>query len=299
MTSHDLSENEGVSKSFQAFTDQFELALTWVDSLGLRFQKSRFGNYRRIVSEAARILDDPDESKSRLGFAALESGHELILIHQNLAANSDNDFRDRLQKFLNGAILECDESEASGHARDIGFELVLGAHMAKNDIEASFPPGFDISLTSPAANIECKRLHHSEQAVQKAVSIASKQLARRVHPPGPRCPGVVALSIGKLFHHGDTYMVSDDGGRANATMGRICSEFADNNRRHWQDKPRNHVQAVLCYMSGIAHAPADNKWYWSYFMLFDLIGKHMTQTMQQSLDSLESKLRVGVGETIL
>jgi len=297
-----LQENDeagGVSTSFQAFSDQFELALAWVDSLGLRFEKSRFGNYRRIVRDAAKILDDPDESKSRLGFAALESGYELILIHENLTAYCDDDFKERLQKFLNGAILEKDESEASGHARDIGLELVLGAHMAKSDIEPSFPPGYDISLSSPAANIECKRLHHSEQAVEKAVSIASKQLKRRHSPPGPRSPGIIALSIGKLYHHGEKYLVSKSGEKANATMGRICIEFADANRRHWNDRPKRHVQAVLCYMSGIAHAPDNNQWYWSYFMLFDLIGNYMTPTMQQSLDSLESKLRVGIGETLL
>jgi hypothetical protein len=192
----------------------------------------------------------------RQGFAAVESGLELISIHQHLRENASAEFRRRLRDYVKGTILEMDEKPSTGsnHARNIGFELFLGARMAEARFNPVFPEDGDLHLPSFPMNFECKRLQ-SEKMVATEVADAADQLHRRAKGADPTPVGIIALNVGKLIHGGARVLQAASTEELDLLMHNQIKEFRLKHYPKWSKSKYTNVHGAFVFFSGPVVTP--------------------------------------------
>ena len=182
--------------------EQLDDASVWLRSLGFDLDRTRFGEYaealRRGAGKAPSAMP-PDEAA--LAIEALVPCLEIVQVHQHLAPGVDVvRITERLGRALAGAALEADESfdDGANDARNMGFELVVGASLAESGAHIILPDDGDLTaeFDGATAAIECKRVR-SFRGVRKRVKRAGEQLANRSGLPADALR-LVALDVSLL-----------------------------------------------------------------------------------------------------
>ena len=286
------------SLSFRTFASEFMAAMAWVEGLGITINRARFGKYLQTVEAA---LTEPPaqhsgEEENLQGFAAIESGCELITLHQYLADHGSDQFKHRLGIYVEGAVLECEEvpASSSNKARNIGFELLLAATMARAGLDPQFPTQSDLTTQRPALRLECKRLQ-SPQKAEKNIRDAASKLQKRSSEGIQRVPGIIALAIGKIVHGGRLRLRAHSVQQGMATIDGVCLAFLREHEHVWEGWSKKHIQAVIAFYSGIIEVPSSNQWYWAYDVAIIPVSHAQTARLQSAINEAVEKLRVHTG----
>lgn len=156
----------------------------WLRSLGFDPDRTRFGAYaevfRRSAVQAPAVM--PHE-QGKLAIEAIVPYLELLDVKRHLAPIVDgNSLKARLERMLEGPALEEDESADDGtsDARNLGFELVVGAALAEGGARVVLPDDGDLTakFNGATAAIECKRVQ-SITGIRRCVKRGGEQLAVR------------------------------------------------------------------------------------------------------------------------
>ena len=195
---------------------ELEAAIRWLETCtGRSASSTRFSAYLRVLREwkAGQLKLSGDELLSVLN--ATSHAYELIEIHQTLAKTELVGLAKKLRKYMTGPELEKDElsSSSSNLARNIGFELLLLARFCNCGLKVSLSSGADIVISREGIDvaIECKR-PQTERKIEDSIKDAHRQLRlrRKGRKPGVVFIGMVALSVGKLWHGADKFVLTSD-----------------------------------------------------------------------------------------
>ena len=160
----------------------------WLRSIGLDPEPTRFGVYsralRRWIGKAPGEL--PHEA-AVLAIEAIVPCLEIVQVHQHLAPLVDAArLKPRLERLLAGPPLEADENfdDGTNDARNMGFELVVGAVLAESGATVVLPDDGDLTveIDGATAGLECKRVR-SVRGLRQRVKRAGEQLAGRAGLP--------------------------------------------------------------------------------------------------------------------
>lgn len=184
----------------------------WLVSLGYKIAPTRLGSYFRYLEriEKERQAGTLEtllctEGTQKL-IAAVSESLELRRIYRALSPLAiDPELQRRLADFIKGPILYADErpTSASNHARDIAFELSLGAALLQAGLPVEFHPEGDLRfvLKGREVFVECKRpqeLHQVRGRIKGAFRQLTVNYAKSSKPADAR--GLVALSITKALN---------------------------------------------------------------------------------------------------
>jgi hypothetical protein len=225
--------------------ENLDAVARWLESVGFAISPTRVGVYRRHL---ALLANAPDAGS--IGHAIAKEGvsaivdslfesNELCLIHRALEPIADPEVKARLASFIKGPIAYRDEkaSASSNRARNIGFELRLGAHLLNAGLPVEFHPEGDLRF--PYRNyeffVECKRPQVGHQ-VNSRVKDALKQLSERyrgaVNPESAR--GIVAVSITKVVNpFGESHRTPTQDTLAES-LSTAAQRFLEEHRPKWQ-----------------------------------------------------------------
>lgn len=220
-------------------------AIAWLESLGFSVAPTRIGDYRRHLNRVSDALETGtleallvDMGTSNLINTLFEST-ELRLIHQLLEPIATPDLVARLKSFIKGPAAYRDEKSgsSSNRARNVGFELSLGAQLLNSGIPVEFHPDGDLRFHFEGHEffIECKRPQVDHQ-VNSRVKGALSQLATRYSaakdPAAAR--GLVAISATKIINPFGNYYRTASRETLDAGLSRAVQEFIETHERKWQ-----------------------------------------------------------------
>lgn len=198
---------------YLATAETLQEASEWLASIGVRIESSRLEQYRGDLLALAEATDAESLNRTwaELGSARLSNSvfeaAEWLSIYDALAPRSNPELLDRLRLFVKGPPDYQREraSSSSTRARDIAFELSLGARLVANGFAVHFGADADLSLDFLGYTlfVECKR-PQTEGKVRSHISKALRQLARRKTSAAEPAfsVGIVALSATKLLNPG-------------------------------------------------------------------------------------------------
>jgi hypothetical protein len=218
--------------------------LDFCRSLDLRaeVEASRFLRHReRVAILAERLMKDGNEgameayNSDRLSsIVALTEIAELGNIGSFLRACDPAGLQSKLRAILGGPDLPSDEDENSNYARNILFELNLGAKLWEGGVSPKLGdrPDLTCELQGKKLLVECKRAL-TKRGAQQRLRKAWKDLSALVGHERPGTRGIVALSLSKLINPGDAIFYFADEASARSGLGEILSEKADLLRESW------------------------------------------------------------------
>ena len=143
--------------------------------------------------------------------------------------------RPKLRDVLAGPVLPRDEDENTNHARNILFELNLGAKLFEGGAAPMLGERPDLSCMRQDKKLllECKRVL-TKRGAQKRLKKARRDLTDLLKAERVGARGVIALSLTKLVNPGDAIFSFSDESAAREGLGAVLSEKADSLRRSWE-----------------------------------------------------------------
>jgi|GEM_PF-2917726 len=182
----------------------------WLNELGLRVTGSRINAYRKACWGFAAPKGNNTEGMSREDFVKrVHLAYEiqsLVRVQQAFGVHSPPGLKARLADMLKGPLYVSDEkaTNSSNKARNIGFELQLGAVFAEAGLDVRFAQDADITADFAGVRVivECKR-PQSFDAVGTRLHEGLKQLAGRYSSTTTQTTverGIVALSLGRALN---------------------------------------------------------------------------------------------------
>src|SRR5712692_7223744 len=91
--------DQQASDSFRQFVDDLTASIKWLESLGLKVSRGRFGDYERLYDA---MPDAPNEDWFPLALAGIEACQELSLIRRNLGRVDPIELRRHLDSYVTG-----------------------------------------------------------------------------------------------------------------------------------------------------------------------------------------------------
>jgi hypothetical protein len=238
---------------------EFDAALQWLTSLSIRVDSTRLAHYRGGLEALSRAIDRGDPTgvlkqsvPSDWGNTALEA-IELIPIYRAFGKRTDPEIASRLRQIVSGPLAYPDESEStsSDRARNIAFELHLGALLALSNFDVSFTDEGDLytNYRGRRVFIECKR-PWSERKIEKRVKEAYKQIRCRYKgacvPPNSR--GLIGISITKLANPDGKRLYAASYNEAVDKVRSEVDDFIARRRELWRSRSdRRSVGAIIQY----------------------------------------------------
>jgi len=170
--------------SFEKIKEHYEYALSWLDSIQIENSKTRMGRYRNNLEKLIDIVTKKDVNKligSSLEYVnTLYEVNDIIYIHKALESEygDDDKIRHLLREFCKGPDSYTNENNSSSNrARNLGFELLISAILAKANIELMINIEADVAATfeEQLFIFECKR-PQAIRNLQKNIRKAIKQI---------------------------------------------------------------------------------------------------------------------------
>lgn len=207
----DASRLNYSTTTYRELAEDLDVAAKWLESIGLSISPTRLGDYRRRLTSIVNALDAGElvalfnEEGIKDTIDALYEASEWRLIHQMLADTEDPGLHERLAAFVKGPIAYRDEKTgaSSNRARNIGFELSLGAFLKKAGFPIEFHPDGDLRFHYHSHDwyVECKRPQSSGQVKRRVKEALEQLVIRYAEAPDPdSARGLVAVSSTKIIN---------------------------------------------------------------------------------------------------
>ena len=194
-------------RSYEEVLAKFEQALSWTQSLGISFPRSRITQYRKHMQDLIRARADSNID------ALLEQGMFRSLVNSSHEVTQINAIYDGLQRYpvtpelvrrirkaIRGPEFVEHEStaDASHEGRDFAFELSIASLFSRAGYDWDPSSTTDVFVTDAPIrfHIECKR-PTKNKAVRSAVNKGLKQLNTSLNNPGAidTSYGLLAIAI--------------------------------------------------------------------------------------------------------
>ncbi|MBI3223359.1 MAG: hypothetical protein HYZ46_09955 [Nitrosomonadales bacterium] len=246
-----------LSTSYELFAADLERALAWMQSLGIVYERTRIGEYKRAIDTLINIYETDDEKRiqnefSRIVTAAFEA-NDLIAIHKGLACSFDAELRSHIGRYVKGPSNYTQEITAtsSNAARNIGFELLVMTKLVSAGIDINFEIKTDVAAHFDNRSIifECKR-PQSLGKLGENVKDAFRQLETKYrNPVHVRHRGIVAIDISKLINPNFLLYEAQDENSLDAGLSKLVDNFIIEHNHLWQTGRNKKTIAVLLRLS--------------------------------------------------
>jgi hypothetical protein len=170
---------------------------------------------------------------------SLVEGLEFTNIFQGLRDYDPTILKLLLQKVLRGPIQPAHENNTSNEARNIAFELMLGAGLRRAQAEVTLGTQADLIINHAGSSIyiECKR-PRSEDGIGQNLKRARRQL--RQHFASNRYPksaaGLIAISISKAINSGSNWFLVDEEAQIGLGLSRDVGRVHQSHRREYDSE---------------------------------------------------------------
>lgn len=174
---------------------EFEAALTWLASLGIKNDASRLMQaFKKIIKSQKNTLT-PDDIWASL---ELYEVHELYKTFSSLPELHENIIKN-LKKIIKGQVFLKDEViyGTANNGRDYMFELSMIEFFIKNGVHISFDSKADFNITTPVGDVffECKR-----PALGSTLLTNTLRAFNQINTRGtPSDSGVACISLSRII----------------------------------------------------------------------------------------------------
>jgi hypothetical protein len=208
----ELRAADSESWTFEKEATELRAALDWLRSINVELSGSRLLDYLAHLEGMAAAgspeaeLDYNRRHSPRAIANSILEGLVVIEVHRAFRGGPrTNELHSKLAKFARGPIEYTSEEGGETSARDLGFELDVGASLKKAGLEVAFEASGDLAFGFQTARffVECKR-PQTPKKVWKHLQIAQDQLAKRYRTakPSERVRGLIAVSASKVINPG-------------------------------------------------------------------------------------------------
>jgi hypothetical protein len=222
--------------------NRFHAACEWMRSKGIAVDRTRAGEYERILIEIAAYyergaIDDLITLRgSRVLFNAMAQASEFVDIHSGVSRLPSPHVEEKLRDFVGGAVMLEDETLKLNHPRNVGFELLIAAASATCGLTIDLAPPADLSwiVNSTRLFVECKR-PFAKRKIANRIREGLRQLTRRYEasPDPAQSRGVLAVSVSRVFNDGSRILQVPNEAAVDAEMERIFDQFIKRYRHYW------------------------------------------------------------------
>ena len=268
-TRHITSSPHHETFTFAETAREFDEAVEWLASQGLRVDGTRVSHYRKVLK---RLADDHASGRLRKEFDAAteaeksrmfgdaivslyESG-EIISIAAGLRALVPVVDREKFRELLKGASSYINESTASSaKARNTSFEFIVASRLVEAGLALVRIPPADVCamLGSYRLVVECKR-PQTESSIEGNIDDAFSQLRRRLkNSLAPRMRGIAAIDVTKAANPNFQRIVAPSIDVLGEHLNHFVADYATPRIAHWVSRAKNDkIIGVLFRFSGIA-----------------------------------------------
>jgi hypothetical protein len=244
---HELLNYSDILRDLESFDD-------WLRRLGVPVRCADRAHYalKKLRKAHEAFLNHPAQaegiSKADYLFGLTEAV-ELHDVYRAFKNHPPEQLRDRLARALSGPLLPDRETAKNRDARNVMFELALGAEWALcgGEIQLIEP---DLMLRMPERRyfVACKRPER-DQGIRPAVRDAASQLRATLSAASPNHFGIIAISLSHILNPGNAYFSG-----TYEQLSNLLNGLMSVHRPKWRTTdfhPQN--IAVIFY----AHTPAD------------------------------------------
>lgn len=192
--------SHGSSEMLNAFSNVCD----WFESIGFKYARTRYGDYRRILEDHQRFQRGRDfaEVKAEFDDAFLEVTM-ITRIHGDIASMPPEQFYNQLKKVTTGRAKRFDGKP--DESRNFLFELSTAARFIRAGFQVDISGICDIVVdigSSKTLFVECKRLS-SFNRIEKALKEARKQIHTRISQKIDKrhLYGLIATNIDELHNY--------------------------------------------------------------------------------------------------
>lgn len=176
------------------FLQQYDAAIVWLNSHGVRTQSTRLAAYRKILeravqAEARGVLDH--QQRPELLNAIIEASEIIEIAEIDRAYLDDPDVLDKLRRISGGP--ETMAPQRPDQARDYSFEFHTAAVLQKQGEFGGFSRhGGDLTVAAEQYPAECKRVS-SLDSLRNRLRDGKEKLGRLMQDENPA--GVIAIDL--------------------------------------------------------------------------------------------------------
>jgi len=199
----------------QQILKEYELACTWLDSLGIPHKRGRFGRYQKeLATFERRIKSDLSTHDKISAFYSYINSYieatELIRIKDALVIAESTTYLSQLKKATSGQLFR--NVVNNDPSRNFFFELTLAARLlnAGYSVVVNELADAEAYIDGSKVFFECKRVT-SQKAVKSRVKEANKQLRTRLeNAKSQGSKGIVGLNVTELLNPRLVMVVGND-----------------------------------------------------------------------------------------
>lgn len=238
---------------YESFAANLDKAVAWIDNLGVHYEKTRVGEYKRAIDILLEVYKTKDIERTRKEFVrfvtALFEANDLIAIHKGFAGKYDQEIREHIEKYVKGPADYRHEviSASSNLGRNIAFELLVASRIVSTGVELDFSIKTDIACRFDGRSIlfECKR-PQSHKNLEANVKDAFKQLEKKYQNPSrTRYRGVIAIDITKLLNPDFMLYVQPNADALDRGLSKIVDSFIQSHENIWQLDRNSKTIAII------------------------------------------------------
>lgn len=247
---------------YREWTTKFDDACRWIETLGVKLDRTRAAEYRESLSEIVSSYEagEIEDLRGRRGdlqlLNTLTEVGEFIHIHSGLEGLRGEGLVARLNKFCVGRALKSDETSQRSAPRNFGFELSM-ASLFRNaglPVDLENHPDIFIATRPFAFNVECKRpssRRQVEKRIRDGLNQLEKAYTRQARPSAAL--GILAVDISRLENDGTFVLQSSNERELRDDAAQSSIDFIKENERHWNAGTDPRTLAVLVHVSGPAY----------------------------------------------
>jgi len=240
------------------FADLNELD-RWLEERGFH-QRDRLRIYKANLAEMvererknqpgevfARVQDEGRLSEILSSYAeGIEFVEALTVLRRKQVAIPDA----LLKRLLDGPADASRENHKSNQGRNAMFELLMGAMLAKQDLQPVFGktnPDVEFQFRQRRVLMECKRVL-SERKILDNIAEGVHQLEKCVRPE-ERDIGLVALSVSRMAHQGNGYWKAPTLEAGRQFLARELYRMVDDLNARLAKLSCSHAAGIIFYVS--------------------------------------------------
>ncbi len=236
----------------------YELAISWLDSLGLPYSKTRFGGYRKAIYDFERRLTTDTEEEFQRTFYQFLNAHseivEIIRIYNDLHKFNFSDYIDQLRKVTGGQGFR--NGSAKDQSRDFAFELTMAARFVRGGFAITLNNQADVIAKredTPKIYVECKRIK-SGSKISKNISKANSQLKKRLSLDlSNKSRGFVAINVNDVVNPKNTMLIVPSAAILQEYNSENLDKFALDNEDNFKAGKFSKCLGVFCEQTDQAY----------------------------------------------
>ena len=202
---------------------------------------------------------------------SLYEASELAIITKAFKGVEPTGLISKLSELLKGTNAYLAENRSSSNrARNVAFEILVGARFKLAGYDVDFPPTSDLRIIKDKYEIlfECKR-PSSLKKLDKNISCARKQLKRSYRGTNKRNRlGIIAIDVSKLINPQFNLLISENEATLGDRLSNITTGFIKSHLEEKYTQIGSKNLGILVRYSGIAINKTENIYTYCQFYSF-------------------------------